>query len=114
MFSAYTLAKRIHTVSRFTPKINSLNDLFPQTYDPPKAAKAPNAIRFGILGAAAIAPLALINPARSHEEVIIVAVAARNKEKAETFAKQYAIPKVYGGPSGYQGGLFQADFFSCY
>jgi predicted dehydrogenase len=35
-------------------------------------------VRIGILGAARIAPLALINPARGNAEVIVAAVAARD------------------------------------
>ena len=53
-------------------------------------------LKFGILGAAKIAPFALINPARSHPEVVVYAVAARNKDRAETFAKKHGIEKAYG------------------
>jgi len=53
-------------------------------------------LKFGILGAANIAPNALILPARSHPEVVVYAVAARRKEKAEAFAKKYGIEKAYG------------------
>ncbi|KAJ3812505.1 NAD(P)-binding protein [Lentinula aff. lateritia] len=59
-------------------------------------------IKFGILGAANIAPAALIIPAKSHAEVIVYAVAARDQGKAENFAKQHGIAKVYGGSDGYQ------------
>ena len=60
-------------------------------------------IRFGILGAAAIAPSALIFPVKSHPEAIVYAVAARDKARAEAFAKKYKISKAYGGPDGYLG-----------
>ncbi|KZW00169.1 NAD(P)-binding protein [Exidia glandulosa HHB12029] len=63
---------------------------------PPEATKEPDALRIGILGAARIAPPALINPARSHPGVVIAAVAARNKTRAEKFAKQHGIEKVFG------------------
>ncbi|KAJ3762072.1 NAD(P)-binding protein [Lentinula raphanica] len=59
-------------------------------------------IKFGILGAANIAPPALITPAKSHPEVIVYAVAARDLQKAQKFAKKYGISKVYGGTDGYQ------------
>ncbi|KAJ3490933.1 hypothetical protein NLI96_g1063 [Meripilus lineatus] len=59
-------------------------------------------IKFGILGAARIAPQALIIPAKSHPEVIIHAVAARDLEKAQSFAKKHGIPKAYGGSTAYQ------------
>jgi len=60
-------------------------------------------IRFGVLGAAAIAPSALIYPVKSHPEAVVYAVAARDKVRAEAFAKKYKIPKAYGGSNGYQG-----------
>ncbi|KAK0200084.1 NAD(P)-binding protein [Desarmillaria ectypa] len=71
---------------------------------PPIAAPLPDSkpIKFGILGAAAIAPSAIINPAKSHPEVVIYAVAARDIRRAEAFAKKHGIEKVYGGPNGYQ------------
>ncbi|KAJ4473635.1 NAD(P)-binding protein [Lentinula aciculospora] len=59
-------------------------------------------IKFGILGAANIAPPALIIPAKSHSEVIVYAVAARDQQKAQKFAKKHGISKVYGGNDGYQ------------
>lgn len=45
-------------------------------------------------------PLALLGPAKSHPEVIIQAVAARKREKAEKFAKSNNIPEV---KDSYQG-----------
>jgi predicted dehydrogenase len=52
-------------------------------------------IRIGILGAAGIAPEAVIEPARSVNEVEIVAVAARNRARAVEFAAEYGIPNVH-------------------
>ena len=52
-------------------------------------------IRIGILGAAGIAPEALINPARSNAEVEIVAVAARNHDRAVEYAAEHDIPTVH-------------------
>jgi len=57
--------------------------------------KKSDALRFGVLGAAKIAPLALIIPARSHAEIIVVAVAARDKTKAEAYAKRWDVPIVH-------------------
>ncbi|KAH7927754.1 NAD(P)-binding protein [Leucogyrophana mollusca] len=65
-------------------------------------AQAEPPLRFGILGAAAIAPPALITPAKSHLDVTIYAVAARDIQRAEQFAKKYGITKFYGGKTGYQ------------
>jgi len=59
-------------------------------------------LRFGILGAAKIAPLALILAARSHSDVVIAGVAARDEKRAKAFAMKYDIEKVYFGPIGYQ------------
>ncbi|KAJ5287255.1 Oxidoreductase N-terminal [Penicillium angulare] len=63
-------------------------------FGPPKAEKQSGAIRFGILGAAQIAPLALITPALSHPEVIVQAIAARDYTRASEFAKKHNIPDV--------------------
>ncbi|KAL2067456.1 hypothetical protein VTL71DRAFT_1881 [Oculimacula yallundae] len=61
---------------------------------PPVVEKKKDAIRFGVLGAANIAFLALINPAKSHPEVVIQAIAARIRTRAEAFAKKHGIPDV--------------------
>ncbi|KAL8940614.1 MAG: hypothetical protein Q9216_002727 [Gyalolechia sp. 2 TL-2023] len=61
---------------------------------PPKPAKSDGALRFGILGAANIAPLTLVIPAKSHPEVIVQAVSARDRQKAEAFAKSNGILEV--------------------
>ncbi|KAH8885998.1 NAD(P)-binding protein [Thozetella sp. PMI_491] len=63
-------------------------------FKPPVVAKQDGALKFGILGAANIAPMALILPAKSHPEVIVHAVAARDKTRATTFAKEHGIPVV--------------------
>lgn len=51
-------------------------------------------IRFGILGAARIAPLALIKPAVLIPNVDVVAVAASSVEKAQAFADEHSIATV--------------------
>ena len=53
-------------------------------------------LRIGTLGAARITPTALIRPARRVPEVEVVAVAARDRERAETFARKHKIPTVHG------------------
>jgi predicted dehydrogenase len=50
--------------------------------------------------------MALIWPAKTHPEVVILAVAARDKTKAENFAKKHGIPKAYSESGGYQGAHF--------
>ncbi|KAL8876704.1 MAG: hypothetical protein Q9198_005146, partial [Flavoplaca austrocitrina] len=62
-------------------------------FNPPATPKSKDALSFGILGAANIAPLALLGPAKTHPEIIIQAVAARDRTKAEKFAKANSIPE---------------------
>ncbi|SPO23526.1 related to Oxidoreductase [Ustilago trichophora] len=52
-------------------------------------------LRMGILGAANIAPAAVIIPAKTHPDLIVSAVAARSKAKATAFAKKHNIPHVF-------------------
>jgi predicted dehydrogenase len=52
-------------------------------------------VRLGILGAARIAPMALIRPAREVPEAQVVAVAARDPRRAERFASRHGIPRVH-------------------
>lgn len=51
-------------------------------------------IRIGTLGAARIAPAAIIRPSRAVPEVEVVAVAARDRYRAEKFASKHGIPRV--------------------
>ncbi|PWY98617.1 NAD(P)-binding protein [Testicularia cyperi] len=60
-----------------------------------KDGAATQPLRMGILGAANIAPLAVISPAKSHPDIIVSGVAARSKAKATAFAKKYGIPHVF-------------------
>jgi hypothetical protein len=64
---------------------------------------ASSPLKIGILGAAAIAPPAIVLPAISHPEVELYAVAARDIGRAEIFAKKHGFKKWYGGEGGYQG-----------
>ncbi len=52
-------------------------------------------LRIGILGAARIAPLALINPAKKNGEVVVAAVAARDVSRGQAFAAQHGIARVH-------------------
>jgi Oxidoreductase family, NAD-binding Rossmann fold len=52
-------------------------------------------VRIGILGAARIAPLAIINPARENDEVVVHAVAARGVARARAFAAKHGIARVH-------------------
>jgi len=62
--------------------------------DTKQLQKQTNALKIGILGAANIANMALINPASKLSNVFVYGIAARNREKAESFARKYHIPKV--------------------
>ncbi|KAF5647360.1 hypothetical protein F25303_5226 [Fusarium sp. NRRL 25303] len=66
-----------------------------QAYSPPEPPKNANPVKFGILGAANIAATALITPAKSHPDVEIYGVAARQKEKAGAYAKKHNIPHIF-------------------
>jgi predicted dehydrogenase len=49
------------------------------------------------LGAATIAPLALVNPAKENSEVEVAAVAARDASRGQAFAAKHGIPRVHEG-----------------
>jgi predicted dehydrogenase len=57
---------------------------------------ADTAIRVGILGAARIAPMALIDPAKGNADVVVTAVAARDVSRAQAFAAKHGIASVHG------------------
>jgi predicted dehydrogenase len=52
-------------------------------------------LRIGVLGAARIAPMALVRPARQVPAVKVTAVAARDPNRARKFAARHGIPKVH-------------------
>ncbi len=52
-------------------------------------------MRIGILGAARIAPLALIQPAKENADVVVGAVAARDGARAKAFAAKHDIGRVH-------------------
>lgn len=52
-------------------------------------------VRIGVLGAARIAPNALLKPARNVDGTEVVAVAARSRERAEAFAREHSIGVVH-------------------
>ncbi|KAK6984064.1 hypothetical protein R3P38DRAFT_3108960 [Favolaschia claudopus] len=81
-----------------------LIDRIRKSSNPPEAKPSPGSkpLKFGVLGAADIAPTALIVPVKSHPEAVVYAVAARNKDNAASFAKKHGIEKVFGGANGYQ------------
>lgn len=52
-------------------------------------------VRIGVLGAARIAPPALIQPARVLDGVQVAAIAARDRNRAASFAAKHGIPTVH-------------------
>jgi predicted dehydrogenase len=52
-------------------------------------------VRIGVLGAARIAPAAVIKPARGNAEAEVRAVAARDRVRADAFAAKHGIPTVH-------------------
>jgi predicted dehydrogenase len=55
----------------------------------------PRPLRIGILGAARIAPTALVRPAREIPGVEVAAVAARDPERARRFARRHGIERAH-------------------
>ena len=53
--------------------------------------------RVGILGAAGIAPRAIIEPARRRDDVVIGAIASRRAETAAAYAADHGIPAAHAG-----------------
>src|SRR5262245_55899785 len=53
-----------------------------------------DSLRIGILGAARIAPRALVEPARACPRVEVVSVAARDPERARAFADEHGLSRA--------------------
>jgi predicted dehydrogenase len=51
-------------------------------------------VRIGVLGAARIAPKAIVRPAAALADAEVVAVAARDRARAQEFATKHGIPRV--------------------
>jgi len=56
-----------------------------------------NPLRIGILGAAAIAPQAIVKPARTTKGVSVVTVGARDPQRAQNFAQRHEIARAVCG-----------------
>jgi predicted dehydrogenase len=52
-------------------------------------------VQIGVLGAARIAPAALIKPAKANADVVVAAVAARDVSRARAFAAKHDIARVH-------------------
>jgi predicted dehydrogenase len=62
--------------------------------DKKQIRKQADAIKLGILGAANICQLSLLNPASKLPNILVYGIAARDRQRAETFARKHHIPKV--------------------
>src|SRR4051812_22111194 len=60
-----------------------------------RVSQDPPPLRVGIIGAARIAPLALIRPAGRVPGVTVAAIAARDRARAERFATKHGIDRVH-------------------
>ena len=54
-----------------------------------------DSVRIGVLGAARIVPAGLLVPARAVPQVEVVAIAARDRRRAQAFAARHGIPRVF-------------------
>jgi predicted dehydrogenase len=52
-------------------------------------------LRIGILGASKIAPVAMVAPAKDNPDVAVVAIAARDVQRAQDFAKAHGIARAH-------------------
>jgi predicted dehydrogenase len=73
---------RVHEWWTGTSKVN-----VPKNKDP---------VRFGVLGAADFSPIGLFRPAKSHPDVVVVAIGARSLTKAQAQAKKFGVPRAFG------------------
>lgn len=67
----------------------------PSTAISPADLKPKAIVRIGLLGAARVAPYAMIEPARANHRAAVVAIAAREYARALRFADQHDIPRVH-------------------
>lgn len=77
----------------------------------PSPPKSLHPLRIGILSTAMINPAAIIHPVETHSEAVITAVASRDLEAAQKYAKKYGFDKAYGS---YQDLLDDPDIDAVY
>jgi predicted dehydrogenase len=68
-------------------------------------------VQIGVLGAARIAPPALIKPAQENSDVVVAAVAARDVSRAQAFAAKHGIARVH---DSYEALLADPDIDAIY
>ena len=77
-------------------------------------SKDPDALRVGILGASFIARAAIVNAADKRKDILVSAVAARDTQRAETYAARHSIPAFHGGSTAYSELLAREDVDAVY
>ncbi len=55
----------------------------------------PTPLRIAMLGASKIAPHALIAPAKTNARIVVHGVAARDRERANAYAREHDVPQVF-------------------
>ena len=80
----------------------------------PLEAKDPDALRLGILGASFIARVAVVAAAGKRSDVAVVAVAARELQRARSYAQRHGIPHFHGGERAYEELLQRQDVEAVY
>ncbi len=76
--------------------------------------KDKDALRLGLLGASFIARMAVVHPAQKRQDVQVMAVAARSRDKAKRYAESHGIPLFYGGATAYDDLLAREDVDAIY
>ncbi|KAI1797118.1 NAD(P)-binding protein [Ganoderma leucocontextum] len=79
-----------------------------------REAKNASALRFGILGAARIGPDALFKPAKTHPDMVVTAVACRDKERGYKYARKHNIPRTFSGLVAYHELVTDPDIDAVY
>mmetsp|Transcript_36439 Transcript_36439/g.109836 ORF Transcript_36439/g.109836 Transcript_36439/m.109836 type:complete len:427 (-) Transcript_36439:68-1348(-) len=80
----------------------------------PPHEKAADAVRIGLLGASFIGQVAVVHASDKRRDVVVVAVAARNKARAAAYADKHRIPSHHGGEGAYDSLLQRPDIDAVY
>ncbi|TFY71038.1 hypothetical protein EVG20_g1970 [Dentipellis fragilis] len=90
------------------------HEFHPQPPAAPSESESSSPLKIGVLGAANIAAMAIMRPAQSHPDVVVLAIAARDHARADAFARKWGVAKAYGGEGAYQKLLDDPDIDAVY